>query len=473
MLCVFPFFEGDAAKLHDLLEFIGQLGGCQEYNALLVADHGVQWGTAVDLLALANKAFRATNLISTDESVIGWPQGANSLWLKAASYAQEKDVSWLLLEPDAIPLKRGWLVSIDKMRGSGYFGHVYDCHQPGLPPQVLSGVAVYCSDALSLIGPCVAANPTRAWDVSSAEVILRRTTPTKLIHHFWGEVGLPPTFVETKTEGSPRNAFTLDHLPAEAVLFHRNKDGTLMSLLRRKLNLAAADNFVVVLPFCNLDVNLLIKNLDWMKRMGMEKTHDCLLSFDRTTNPEAVKQVVPRAREVFCTVQQTSYSVPHGTRFPQTAAWQHAARTMHRMDRNWLWMEADAIPLKKQWLPVLQTVYDNCRMPFAGPMVQGASHCNGTPAIYPANTPELLPRTMSHTDNAFDMEAAGEMRGRVKDIGHIAFCAWGIKDGKLNALEGEVPSFPPGSNHLLNQIPKTAVVFHRDKSGSIIDRLTT
>jgi len=80
---------------------------------------------------------------------------------------------------------------------------------------------------------------------------------------------------------------------------------------------------------------------------------------------------------------------------------------------------------------------------------------------------------MSHTENAFDVEAREEMGRNVKDIGHIFFCAWGIKDGKLNPLEGEAPNFPPGSNHLLNQIPTTAVVFHRDKSGSLIDRLTT
>ena len=246
-----------------------------------------------------------------------------------------------------------------------------------------------------------------------------------------------------------------------------------MELLRKKFNIVTSDNFVVVLPFCMLDVLQLIKNLGWMKTLGTDKTHDCLLSWDRTTNGSVVRQVVTLAKEVFCNVHQTSYGIPNGTGFPQTFAWQHAARVMQKLDRSWLWMEADAIPLKKQWLSVLQNIYDNCRMPFAGPMVQGASHMNGTPAIYPANTPILLPRTMSHTQNAWDVECADEMRGRVKDIGHIAVARWGIKGGFLNELEGEAPSFPPGSHHLINQIPKTAVVFHRDKSGTLIDRLTT
>lgn len=472
MKVVIPFCGTDVGQALELIEFIGQLGGCHEHDALLVADAAVDWGKCVDMLSAANEVFRAAHLICTEAPVVGWPEGANALWLAAAKHCKEAGTDWLWLESDAIPLKRGWLVSIDKMRkGTRYFGHTYMYREQVM--RVMSGIAVYPADAIDWIGPCIESNPTKAWDVSSADVVMPHATHTKLIHHFYGEKDLAPTFVENRTAETPRNAFTLDQLPAEAVIYHRNKDGTLLNLLRKKLNLSVSENFVVVLPFCNLDILQLIKNLDWMKTLGTAKTHDCLLSFDRTTNVEAIRSVVVKAKEVFCAVQQTSYAVPNGTHFPQTAAWQHAARVMQKTGRSWLWLEADAIPLKKQWLSVLQSVYDNCRMPFAGPMVQGASHMNGTPAVYPANTPELLPRTMSHTDNAWDVECADEIRGRVKDIGHIAVARWGIKGGMLNELEGEAPNFPPGSNHLINQIPRTAVVFHRDKSGSLIDRLTT
>lgn len=472
MIVVIPFCDADAQAALTLVEYIGQLGGCQDHDVLLVADAGVNWDVGLTIKRIAEQSFKSTTLICTEESISGWPAGANALWLEAARYCHSQNTSFLWLEPDAIPVKRGWLVSIEKMKGSGYFGHIYDCQQDGLPLQLLSGVAVYPADAITLIGPCLKDASWKAWDVASAGVVLRHAISTKLIQHFWGERELPPTFVEVKSPNSPRNAFTLDDIWPETVVFHRNKDGSLISLLRRKMRLAAPGNFVVVLPFCNLDVNLLIKNLTWMKVMGMPKSHDCLLSYDRATNGLAVREVKARATEAFCVVHQTSYSVPAGTRFPQTAAWQHAAHTMQKLYRNWLWLEADAIPLKKQWLDVLQNIYDTCRMPFAGPMVQGASHCNGTPTIYPANTPELLPRTMSHTENAWDMEAAEEMRGKTKDIGHIAVAMWGVKDGRLNPLEGEAPSFPPGSP-LIHQIPKTAVVFHRDKGGSLIDRLST
>lgn len=472
MTVVLAFSIGDADQALALLEFIGQLGGCQEYSALLVVDAAVDWSKCMDSLTLADRTFRNTRIVTTESSVTGWPAGANTLWLKAAHHCKCAGTDWIWLEPDAIPLKRGWLVSIDKMRkGSRYFGQLYPYREQAM--YVLSGIAVYPPEAFDLIGPIIEANPTKAWDVSSAEAVVPCATHTKLIHHFYGEKDLAPTFVENRTSETRRNAFTLDQIPDEAVIYHRNKDGTLMGLLRKKLNIVTSDNFVVVLPFCTLDVLQLIKNLGWMKTLGTPKTHDCLLSYDRTTNSQVVQQVKTMAKEVFCNVQQTTYNVPYGTGFPQTAAWQHAARTMQKLDHAWLWLEADAIPLKKQWLSVLQSVYDNCRMPFAGPIVGKGMHMNGTPSIFPANTPDLLPRTMSHTANAFDVEYKDEMEGKVKDIGHIAVAYWGIKNGLLNAIEGEAPNFPPGSQHLINQIPKTAVVFHRDKSGSLIDRLTT
>ena len=449
---------------------MSQLGGLSEYRCLLVADAAVQWSKATAALELANGMFRIATLLITDEPIQSWRRGANALWLKAAQFAKEQNEPFLWLEPDAVPLKRGWLVGIDKMKGSGFFGHVYDTNNPEFPPQVMSGIGVYPPEAIDVIKPYIDAAHNQSWDVSAAPAMLPHTTPTRLIQHFWGQPDLAPTFVQTRTPDCPANAFTIaDNIWPEALIFHRTKDGSLIRLLRRTLNLSAPGNFVVVLPFCNLDAHLLIKNLQWMEVLGMARTHDCLISYDRTTIPESVQKVGELAARVFNGIHRTSYSVPHGTRFPQTAAWHHAAWHMQKADRNWLWMEPDAVPLKANWLDVLQTIYDHSSLPFCGPVVEGASHLNGT-AIYPANTPDLLPRTMSHTNNAWDVEAKDEMGRSVKDIGHIFFCAWGIKDGKLNPLEGESPSFPPGTP-LLNQIPKTAVVFHRCKDFSLQERL--
>ena len=469
MIVVLAFSRGDIQLALQLLEFIAALGGTKQYDCLLVADAAVDWGRCVDALDIASQVFRKASIVCTEAPVQGWPQGANALWLKAAAECKARNVSWLWLEPDAVPVKRGWLVAIDKCRGNGYFGQIYPWQKGGL--LVMSGIAVYPPHAIDELGPIIGNQMHVAFDVSTAIVTQPKATSTNLIQHVWGEDHLPPVFVEHKTPASPRNAMCLDDLGAGTVLFHRNKDGTLEHLVRRKLGISGSGNFMVVFGFCNLDIELLKKNLHWMMMMGTPKTHDCLLSYDRTTLKDNIKVVEDMARQVFCNVQHTSYAVPYGTRFPQTAAWQHAARFMNKLYRNWIWIEPDCVPLKPEWLTTLQTIYDYSQYPFVGPVVEGAGHMNGT-AIYPANTPELLPRTMSHTDNAWDVEAKDEMAGKMKDIGHIFFCAWGVKDGKLNPLEGESPYFAPGSP-LLNQIPKTAVVFHRCKDGSLIDRLST
>jgi len=94
---------------------------------------------------------------------------------------------------------------------------------------------------------------------------------------------------------------------------------------------------------------------------------------------------------------------------------------------------------------------------------------NGT-AIYPPNTPKLLPRTMSHTQNAWDVECRDEMGPNMYDstLWHLA---WGVERGRLDPVGGsELPSFPRGSP-LLAQINRHAVIFHRDKTGSLIERL--
>ena len=224
MTVVIPFCPADANQALALLEFIGQLGGCQEYNCLLVADAAVDWAKCVDALTLANRAFRDARIITTEAPVTGWPAGANSLWLKAAHYCKIAGTDFLWIEPDAIPVKRGWLVSIDKMRkGSRYFGHIYMYREQVM--KVMSGIAVYPADAIDLIGPIIEANPTKAWDVSSAEAVVPLATHTKLIHHFYGEQDLAPTFIENRTSETTRNAFTLDQIPPEAAIYHRNKDG--------------------------------------------------------------------------------------------------------------------------------------------------------------------------------------------------------------------------------------------------------
>lgn len=469
MLVVLPFHAGDAEQAADLLSWIGQLGGAPNHDALLVADAAVDWASAVELLTFANRVFRRVDLITTPESVTGWPRGCNALFLLAAEHCAALNQPFLWLEPDCVPLRSDWLDYIHAAYNGGFIGHIYECNQPGLPHQLLSAIAVYPPNAYQLIHPFVGNEPHRAWDVTAAEKMLETGKDCPLFHHFWGDKDLPPTFVAAKEDNSPVNALTLDHIRKGAALFHRNKDGTLMRLVGAKLGIAPATDFIVVLPVCNYDSELMMRLLDWMLSLGGCRSHEALVSFDNTTMRGAVSRIVSKATQCFLKVHQTNYSVPKGTPFPQTAAWHHAARTMEAMQRPWLWLEADCVPLKSHWLKALQAEYDRCGKPFCGPVVHGPEHLNGT-AIYPANTPQLLPHTMKVLTNAWDVQCREEMGPSAHDS-ELWQLAWGVTNGRLDPVSGtEQPSFPKGSP-LLHQIRRNAVIFHRDKTGSLIERL--
>lgn len=469
MLVAVPFHGQDAELAADLLHWIEQLGGVSNHDALLVIDAGVDWSVAVEILSIANRAFRHVELLSTENPETGWPRAANVMFLRAAEYCAQTARPFLWLEPDCVPISKDWLARIQSEYSGGFLGHIYECNSPGLPRRLLSGIAVYPATAHQIIHPDVGNQPHLAWDVSAAERILPHAVDSPLFHHFWGQKDLPPTFALHKQPESPSNTLTLDHIRKGTVLFHRNKDGTLRRLVASRLGIAPTDNFVVVLPVCNHDSDLMLRLLDWISALGGAQTHEALVSSDNTTIRGTVTRIVAKAAQCFSMVHQTNYNVPKGAPFPQTAAWHHAARIMQAMGRPWLWLEADCVPLKPHWLKALQDEYDQCGKPFCGPVVHGPDHLNGT-AIYPGNTPKLLPKTMTVLNNAWDVQCREEMGTTAHDSA-LWELAWGVTQGRLDPVSGtELPSFPKGSP-LLKQIRRNAVIFHRDKTGSLIERL--
>jgi GT2 family glycosyltransferase len=243
MLTVFPFYQGDTDRMIHLLEWILDLGGCKNHDALLVADAGTDWQRCMEIKKLCEKSFRDVRLITNAESVHGWIDGPKSLFLAGAKYAQRNNVSFLQMETDAIPLVSGWLDKIEQAwtERTRAMGHVYKCNQPGLPLVMLSGIAVYSPDILS---PEVEKKILEGahWDVVLSRILAPDDSDhTTLIHHMWGEHDNPPTFVRHKTDYSSKQPFLLSDIPKSAAIWHRNKDGTLINLLREKMGLKAKE----------------------------------------------------------------------------------------------------------------------------------------------------------------------------------------------------------------------------------------
>jgi len=269
MNVVIPFHNGDAHLAIDLVKWIGQLGGIGDGHILMICDSG----TELENIDSANKAVSVAGCVLNDwPAVIGWPQGSNSLFRMALSGLGGRIKGpWLWLEPDAIPLKRGWLDAIRKEYESlptrvgmvpgkwetdtsakssphpsgdrvRYMGNVYVCDNPQLPNRLMSGIGVYPADAKEELEHFTTTQ--YAWDVEAARFLVENCAHTRLIHHFWGIMGMPPTFAAARTPESPPNTFTLESIHKDAVIFHRNKDGTLLELLKT----VGVDNETVVTP---------------------------------------------------------------------------------------------------------------------------------------------------------------------------------------------------------------------------------
>lgn len=237
MLATFSVHRRDSQLLIDLLNWIEVLGPCKEHIALIVADAATAFDDVIKAQSIAERVFKGCLVVTNDVSVEGWIAGPKSLFLTAAQWAQENNMPFLQIDSDAIPLKAGWLDAIEsgyKTCGKPYMGHLFKSDQPGLPPLLMSPIAVYPATAFSELKDVVS-KPLHHWDVEMASVVVDQCADLGLIHHLFGEMNNPPTFAKQAVFGTA--VFQPEQIKQTAVIFHRNKDGTLIDLLRERMGL--------------------------------------------------------------------------------------------------------------------------------------------------------------------------------------------------------------------------------------------
>lgn len=231
--------------------------------------------------------------------------------------------------------------------------------------------------------------------------------------------------------------------------------------------MSADGQFVVVLPFYSKDALLAAKSVAWMAELGTPKTHDILLSHERDTDPSLVVHIHELAAKSFKQVHRHSYA----QRYPAcNEAWAAAALQMMNERRNWLWMEPDAVALNPNWLTALQERYDQAGCKFAGPIVPGMGHMNGT-GIYPFDTPHICPQaTRAPPAHAWDMAMKPEMIHLCHDCSDLWQHAWVEVNGQLLPHgDGVKPTFP--THNSVGRLSPSAVTFHRNSDGTLIDRM--
>lgn len=233
---------------------------------------------------------------------------------------------------------------------------------------------------------------------------------------------------------------------------------------------AQGKSMALVYPFCAKEGMFALKLMQWITEITPPQNRLLVISHDFQTPPSMVEAVADNAKRVFSQIKVLSYSPPLADQWPPTVAFKAAAFYMQKVGSPWLWTEPDAVPIKPNWLDKLEQVYWGCGKAFAGPIIPDLGHMNGT-GIYPPNTPKRIPRAFDLMRTAWDVSMKGEMIWDCYNLYPIFFHAW-TSDGDAfhPYIGGNVPSFPRGGN-LMNQIHKEAVVFHRNKDLTLIDRL--
>lgn len=481
MLVAFPTFQGDVHLLEKLLLWIEKLDpNLPLHDCLLVFDRDTPFDFATRCHTIASRVFREVRTTATRQSVKGWPAGPNTLFFHAAKTIYEDwPQPWLLIEPDSIPLRSGWLDVLEgeyvTIGGVKHMGCIENVTQATLPPLVMSGVAIYGADVGKI--PPVSA---RAWNVDLAELLIPEARHTDLIQDFFGTKELPPFFVEHKRPDSPINALMLDFLKPEAVLFHRDKTHSLIPLLAKKLNVewqpepkvVKREKIVVVFPVHNGDVSLAIHHAKWLQMMNQRWDHEAIICYDPLCPGSMVAQLQKVLSPCFQNVGVYQYPAPPIPTYPQSANWafQSVAHRMAQQSAPWFWCEADLVVLKADWLDQLQAEYERAQRSWMGPVVQHMGHMQGT-SVYPADAAHRMPRAMScGSGEAFDMVSKEDIGEDRHDCGHLIHHVWTILNGTLCPVGGgHLPV--NATSQLLNQIPKSAVATHRWKDLSVIQAL--
>lgn len=231
----------------------------------------------------------------------------------------------------------------------------------------------------------------------------------------------------------------------------------------------------VVFPIHGGDALQAIHHARWMEVMTQRRGHKhgqmALIAHDPTLNQDVLKSFREELLKSFRTVVVHRYPRPRDGSWPQPAnwAWQHTARHMSQLT-SWLWMEADAIALKPSWVDDIERAYNQSGMPFMGPKVRGMAHVNGV-AVYPRNTPDLLPIAMRSTSMAWDYEAGPEMIHRTHDASDLMQHVWSVENGQwLECGGGQVPMLVT-KDELFQNLKPTASLLHRVKDNSVLDLL--
>lgn len=469
MLFCLPFYSGDIPDTKRLLSWISDLGGCAGHDCLLIADQDVDWQDALKCKELAELSFKSVKIIYDGEHAPGWIPACNSKWKSAALYALENNCAFYFNEPDATPLKHGFLDTIEaeyKTCGKPFSGPVVSHETPNFPNPYLEANAVFPANAWEIVKADW--QPLVVRESAYAHTVLPLAHNSKLFQHIWGEFNNPPVFAEKNVPGT--NVFCLKQIKPEAVVFHRCKGGSLIRLLQKQRGISKP--IVVVFPVCQNDIHLALHHAKWLRSMNRKWGHKALITFDSTINLIQLTEFRNFLAQCFNEVELFKYPIPPVLSWPHAPnwAWQRTAEHMTFQDHAWFWNEADAVWLTSDCLDVIDDEYQGCGKSWMGSLVKDSGHMNGC-AVYPSDAALRMPIAMKCTGGAWDYLCKPEIQHDLNDANHIMQHLWRVEGETI--FEGGSGQAPTGItlDRANRWLRKGAVFTHRVKDLSLVNLL--
>lgn len=238
---------------------------------------------------------------------------------------------------------------------------------------------------------------------------------------------------------------------------------------------------IIVINFCNKDWELMLKNLLWQKELDGKLNYHCLLAYEESTSISAAAKVSEAARDVYAKCDLVPYPESQKKTWPAGPnwGWQYMARYVAALHKDsWLWLEADAIPIRKNWLRDIEEEHKRAGKAFSGHFVEGMRHINGS-CVYPPVVAEYSQNAFLTEESAWDVVLGADLdlhEGGIMANAHPAHTlfqhCWAINpsDGKAWNGSGELATFK-STHDVVRLVDTTMALFHRNKDGTLIDML--
>lgn len=229
----------------------------------------------------------------------------------------------------------------------------------------------------------------------------------------------------------------------------------------------------ILLNYSHGDLAITVKLLKWIGRLKAALNHDLHLQCSQQVNVTGqFEEVEEAAKAAFNSVHRTV--VPReddrGWPYGANAAWAAAIwYIIEKVQKPWLYLEPDCTVLTPDAFDRMDADYSAGGKPCMGAEVMRPAHRMSGVGMYPPNTLALFnkKRHINHLvfrkrNEAFDSFFAEEITAQA----HFTKL---IQNVYVVGLDKVCPTFPDEAS--LSLLDPAAVLFHRCKDGTMIDRL--